>query len=168
MKQILQEQEELYFIEDSKVHGMGIFAKKDIKKGAKIIEYVGDKISKEEAEKRAERQLELSLGNKECGAVYIFELNDEFDIDGNVEWNPARYMNHSCEPNCEIEIEDDRIWIIALRDIKKGEELNYNYGYDLEDFKEHICKCGAGRCIGYIVDEDHWDKVKEIIGKQDL
>ena len=165
MKQILKEQEDLICVEDSRVHGFGIFAKKDIKKGIKIIEYVGEKIGKEEAEKRAERQLELSLGNKECGAVYIFELNDEFDIDGNVDWNTAKYINHSCEPNCEIEIEDDRIWIAALRDIKKGEELSYNYGYDLEDFKEHICKCGTEKCVGYIVDEEHWPKIKEMVGK---
>jgi SET domain-containing protein len=138
-------------LRNSKIHGIGIFARRNIPKGTKIIEYVGRLISKKESEELAEKQLEFSLSNKQKGAVYIFELNKKFDIDGNVFWNTARFINHSCSPNCETEDDDRHIWILALRDIKKGEELSYNYGYDLEDYKEHICKCGSKNCLGYII-----------------
>ena len=85
---------------------------------------------------------------------FIFGLDDEFDLDGHVEWNPARFLNHSCAPNCEAVCEEGRIWITALRDIRPGEEVTFNYGYDLEDFQEHPCHCGAPQCVHYIVAEE--------------
>jgi len=78
---------------------------------------------------------------------YIFTLDDEHDLDGNVPWNPARLLNHSCAPNCEAELDEGRIWIIALRDIRAGEELTFNYGYDLENYREHPCRCGRQRNV---------------------
>ncbi len=153
-------------IKNSGIHNKGAFAACDIPKGTKVIEYLGEKISKAEAEKRAERTLENSKKSKENGAVYIFELSKKFDIDGNVPWNPARYINHSCSPNCEAENEDEKhIWIMALRDIKKGEELTYNYGYDLDCYEDHPCKCGSENCVGYIVGEDDWPKLKKLLAK---
>ena len=147
---------------NSRIHGRGVFARKDIPTGTKIIEYVGEKITKAEAEIRADKQIELAEGNKDTGAVYIFELDKKFDIDGNVDWNPARLINHSCEPNCETEDDSGRIWIESIRDIKKGEEITYNYGYDLENWKEHPCKCRAKNCVGFIVAEKYWKKLGKL------
>ncbi len=150
----------------SKIHNNGIFAKKDIPKGARIIEYVGEKVTKAESDKRADRDLDNHSENSDNGAVYIFELNKRYDIDGNVPYNTAKYINHSCDPNCEVDIIKGHIWIIALRDIKKGEELSYNYNYDFEDYQDHPCRCGTSRCIGYIVDEDHWPKVRRSLAQK--
>ena len=70
------------------------------------------------------------------------------DIDGNVKYNTARFINHSCDPNCETDVIRGHIWVIALRDIKKGEELAYNYNYEYEDYEDHKCRCGSNRCVG--------------------
>ena len=103
--------------------------------------------------------------NQNNGAVYLFELNSRYDIDGNVSWNTAKYINHSCEPNCEVDIIEEKIWIIALRNIKKGEELSYNYEYDLDVCLDHPCKCGSKKCAGYIVAEEDWPKLRKILEK---
>ncbi|MBL6912375.1 MAG: SET domain-containing protein-lysine N-methyltransferase, partial [Puniceicoccaceae bacterium] len=97
------------------------------------------------------------------GLVYIFELDDTYDIDGRLGENPARYMNHSCDGNCEAINYDGEIWIVARKDIKKGEELVYDYGYNMEHFLDHPCLCGADNCIGYIVREDQRKKVKKLL-----
>jgi uncharacterized protein len=136
----------------SSIHGKGVYAVKDIPKGTQIIEYVGDLITKEEADEIAGSQFEKGEKGEE-GHVYIFELNKTHDIDGNVSWNTARLINHSCEPNCETEGDDEHIWIEAMRDIKEGEELSYDYCYDVDDYEEHPCKCGSEKCFGYIIDE---------------
>jgi uncharacterized protein len=148
-------------VRNSPIHGTGIFAACDISKGKKIIEYIGKKISKDEAEKIAETQFEKGEKGSE-GHVYIFEVNDDYDLDGNIPENTARFINHSCNPNCETEQDEkDKIWIIALRDIKKGEELSYNYCYDLDSYEEHPCRCGSKNCIGYIVAEKYWGKLEK-------
>lgn len=152
-------------VKKSKIHATGVFAKKGIKKGEKIIEYVGKKITKKQSELRADLQLEKHKSNKDNGAVYLFELNKRYDIDGNVSWNPAKYINHSCSPNAETDIIDNHIWIIATKDIKKGEEITYNYGYDLDDYEEHPCRCGSKNCVGYIAAEEHWPKLRRILKK---
>lgn len=153
-------------VKKSKIHLSGVFAAKNIKKGTKVIEYVGEKITKAEADRRAEKQLSKSKNHTEDGGVYIFELNKKQDIDGNVSWNPARLINHSCDPNCETEIISGHIWIMAIKDIKKGEELSYDYGYDFENWQEHPCLCGSKSCRGYIVDSKHANKLKKAIAKQ--
>ena len=153
-------------VKNSSIHNKGVFAKKDIPKGTRIIEYVGEKITKAESDRRADKVLEASKKDTTKGAVYIFELNKRYDIDGNVSWNTAGLINHSCDPNCEAEGARGHIWITAIRDIKKGEELSYNYGYDIEDFGDHPCKCGSKKCVGYILAEDQWPKLKRILAKR--
>jgi hypothetical protein len=150
---------------ESIIHGSGLFARTDIKKGTRIIEYVGEKITKKESSKRADRQLKKS-SKSDDGSVYIFEIDEKHDIDGNVDWNPARLINHSCDPNCEALDEDGRIWIESLCKIKKGAELSYNYGYDIEHFEDHPCRCGSKNCVGYIVKKDEWKKLKKLLKKQ--
>jgi len=145
-------------VEDSGIHGKGVFALKDIPKETKIIEYVGKKITKAEADKIADEQYEKGESGEE-GHVYIFELNKRYDIDGNVDWNPARLINHSCDPNCETEGDDGHIWILAMRDIKKGEELSYDYCYDIDDVEDHPCRCGAKNCCGFIIGEKYRKRV---------
>ncbi|MFQ5474637.1 MAG: SET domain-containing protein [Candidatus Nanoarchaeia archaeon] len=149
----------------SKIHNNGIFAVKDIPKGAYIIEYVGEKITKKEAEKRGQKTLEEAEKNGSKGGFYLFSLNSRYDIDGDVDWNTAKWINHSCNPNCEALDDDGHIWIVALRNIKMGEELSYDYGCDLEDYESHPCRCGSPNCVGYIVDRDLWPKLKKKLAR---
>lgn len=149
----------------SGVHGWGIFAKMDVPKDTRIIEYTGEKITKAEADRRGPKLVEYAKKHKQAGAVYIFVLNKKYDIDGHVEYNTAKYINHSCTPNCEVEIIRGRIWIIALRAIKKNEELFYNYGYDMDTYNEHPCLCKTAYCPGYITAKEHWPKLKKILTK---
>ncbi len=157
----------MWKVRNSKIHGTGIFATKDIKKNTRIIEYVGEKITRSEGDKRSEKRIKKYLDSKTTGSVYIFELNKKYDIDGSPLYNKARYINHSCEPNCEVDINDDRIWISSIKNIKKGTELSYDYGYefDKDDYKDHICKCGSNKCIGFIISSDQWDKYLRHIKK---
>ena len=147
----------------SSIHGYGIFAKTNIPKGIRVIEYIGEKITKAEAERRGPLLIEYAKKHHQQGAVYLFELNKKYDIDGHVHYNIAKFVNHSCDPNCEVDIIRGRIWVIAMRDIQKGEELFYNYGYDLESYGEHPCHCGSRRCVGHIINEEHWPTLKRIL-----
>jgi SET domain-containing protein len=133
----------------SRIDGQGLFAAIDIKKGTRIIRYIGEKIPKAESDRR------LVQGN-----VYIFDLNDRYSIDGKTLKNTARYINHSCDPNCEVEMINHTIWIVALRDIQEGEELSYNYGYDAEHYENNPCNCGAKSCCGYILARQYWGLIK--------
>jgi SET domain-containing protein len=148
-------QTELYEVRPSTIHGTGVFARADIAEGTRVIEYVGERLDKDE-----------SLRRRQDGNFFVFTVTDEFDIDGAVEWNPARFINHSCAPNCEAQEEDEHIWIIAVRDIKAGEELSFNYGYDIQDYEEHACRCGAASCLGYMVAEEHFEDVKRLETKR--
>ena len=150
----------MWKVKKSKIHGSGVFATKRIKKNTKIIEYIGEKVTKSEGDRRSEKRLKKYLNSTKDGSVYIFELNSRYDIDGSFLYNKARYINHSCDPNCEVEIFDNQIWIVALRSIKKGEELSYDYGYEFDksDFRDHTCKCGTNNCIGFIISSDQWPK----------
>tara|TARA_B110000444_G_C18773127_1_gene563572 strand:+ start:451 stop:942 length:492 start_codon:yes stop_codon:yes gene_type:complete len=152
----------MYKVKKSKVHGTGVFAIENIKKGTKIIQYIGDKITKSEGDIRSADRINKYLNKKNEGSVYIFELNQKYDIDGSPKYNKARYINHSCKPNCEVNIIKNEIWISSIKKINEGEELNYDYGYpyDEEDFEDHICKCGSKNCIGFIISKDEWKKYK--------
>ena len=149
-------------VRSSSIHQRGLFATCNIKKDEDIIQYVGEKISKEESTRRALKWEEKARETGE-GLVYIFELDDDWDLDGRLGDNPARYMNHSCDGNCEAVNAEGEIWIVARKEVKKGEELVYDYGYDMEHFLDHPCLCGADKCIGYIVREDQRKKVKKLI-----
>ena len=129
----------------SRIAGQGLFAAQNIPRGTRILPYIGEKISKAESTRR------LAKGN-----YYIFSFNERYDIDGKELRNTARYINHSCDPNCDVDQTVRAIWIVALRDIQAGEELSYNYGYDIKDYAEHPCTCGAKNCCGYILDREYW------------
>ena len=109
-------------IRDSEIHGSGAFARCNIDVEQKIIEYVGEKITKAESNRRG---LALYEESQQTGgaSVYIFDLNKKHDLDGNTPDNHARLINHSCEPNCEAINERGRIFIYSTRKIKKGEEI---------------------------------------------
>ena len=140
----------LVCLRQSAIHGVGGFAKAGIAAGTRVIEYIGEKITKAESLRRCESNNE-----------YIFSLDGAHDLDGNVTWNPARFLNHSCDPNCEAEPDGGRVWIVARRGIRAGEEITFNYGYDLEDYREHPCRCGAADCAGYIVAEEFFGHVRK-------
>ena len=153
----------MWKVKNSKVHGTGVFAVTDIKKESKIIQYIGEKVSKKEGDKRSAERIKKYLNKKNEGSVYVFELNKKYDIDGSPLYNKARYINHSCNPNCEVDIIKNEIWISAIKNIKKNTELSYDYGYpfDKDDFKDHECKCGSKKCIGYIISQDDWTKYEK-------
>ena len=142
-------QNELFEVKASLIHGTGVFARVAIAAETPILEYVGERLGKDESWRR-----------RQANNFFIFTVTDDIDIDGAVDWNPARFINHSCGPNCEARMEDERIWIFALRDIAAGEELSFNYGYDLEDYGEHPCRCGSSQCIGFMVAEEYFDEVR--------
>jgi uncharacterized protein len=141
--------EDLIDFHSSAIEGLGGFAKRDLQKLSRIIEYIGERIDKAESHRRCE-----------AGNHFIFCLDDHTDLDGKVDWNPARLLNHSCAPNCEAQLEDGHIWVVAAREIRAGEELTFNYGYDLENYRDYPCRCGAPSCVGYIVAEEFFPFVR--------
>ena len=151
-----------YRIGESQIHGRGVFAASHISKGEFIIEYLGEKITKEESTRRGLEREEYAKASGD-GAVYIFELDDKYDLDGNFEYNDARLINHACRTNCEAVLEDGKIKIYATRDIQEGEEILYNYGYALEHFMDHPCHCGFPECVGYIVAVEDRKKLRRIL-----
>ena len=138
----------LYRVKKSNIdrNGRGLYATKDIKAGARIIDYVGKIITK--------KQTEESEKFDNSKPIYLFDLNSRYDLDGNVSWNTARLINHSCLNNCDYEGKGLKLWVNANRDIKMGEELTCNYGFSYDsDYKQFPCKCGSKNCVGYIVRE---------------
>jgi SET domain-containing protein len=142
---------EWFTIRESPIQGKGAFALKDIPSGTRIIEYTGERISDEEAGNRYDDEA------MERHHTFLFDIEDGEIIDGAVGGSEAIYINHSCEPNCEPVIEDKHVWIDAIRDIKAGEELFYDYGYardeddDGSDDDMYACKCGSPKCRGTIL-----------------
>ena len=136
----------LYKIKKSNIDNKGLYASTNIKEGMKIIEYKGKIISVKETE------INPKFDNDK--AIYLFNLNKRYDLDGDFKYNTARLINHSCDPNCEVDGKGLKLWISSIKDIKKGEELSYDYGFGYdEDYKQFPCKCGAMNCCGYIVRE---------------
>lgn len=132
----------------SGIHGTGVFALRRIGKGTRIIEYTGDRVSHREADERyADRPLEDNH-------TFLFIVDRRTVIDAGVGGNEARFINHSCGPNCETAIEDRRVFIYALRDIVAGEELHYDYQIQREaedppNIEEIFgCRCGTKGCRG--------------------
>ena len=159
-------QEPLYIVKSSSIHNRGVFAARDIAKGQRIIEYRGEKITKKESERRGIAHFDAAKSTGD-GAVYLFTLNKKYDVDGSMDWNDARLINHSCKPNCEAQIIRGKIWIVALRNIKAGQELSFDYGFDLECWQDHPCLCGTDNCQGYIVGRQYWKKLRKAIAERD-
>lgn len=152
-------------VRSSSIHNRGLYARRKIEEGEYIVEYKGEKITKKESERRALAQ-EAKGRKNGSGQVYIFELNKRYDLDGNKKGNVARFANHSCEPNCEAVDDGGRIWFVALREIKSGEELTFDYGYALENALDHPCRCGSKNCVGFIVNEADRKKLKKLLRKK--
>jgi SET domain-containing protein len=119
----------------SRIHGDGVFASEAIRRGTRIIDYAGELISADESEEREDRY-------SAEGHIWVFRVNRAWSRDANVDGNIARFINHSCTPNCYFEVDGKTIWIRALRDIRRGEELTYDYK---TTGNRHIpCQCRPG------------------------
>jgi uncharacterized protein len=135
-------------VRDSKVHGRGVFATRRIAKGERIIEYLGERVSHDEADRRYEMKEEND------SHTFLFVVDSKTVIDAGVDGNDARFFNHSCDPNCESVVEKRRVFIEALRPIELGEEMTYDYQiYRDEDDPQNIdevfaCHCGFAQCRG--------------------
>jgi SET domain-containing protein len=135
----------------SSIQGTGAFASRAIKKGTRIIEYVGQRISWRTADKRYDDD---RMGRHH---TFLFTVDEKVVIDGAVQGNAARFINHSCDGNCEAIDDRKRIFIEARRNIKAGEELLYDYQYErtddhsAEDEAFYACRCGAAKCRGSIL-----------------
>ncbi len=147
--------EEYVEFRESPIHGMGAFARRRIPAGHRLIEYVGERITKAESARRCEEN-----------NPYIFTLDETWDLDGSVAWNPARHINHSCAPNCDAEDDEGRIWIVTRREIEAGEEISFNYGYDLESYQDYPCLCGDPGCVGFMVAEELFPQVRRRHGRR--
>jgi SET domain-containing protein len=136
-----------YVVRKSGIHGKGVFATAVIPQGTRIIEYKGQRISSQEADARYGP-------NEKTKIVLLFSVDESTVIDAAVRGNAARFINHSCEPNCEAVMEDGRIFIEALRQIKPGEEFFYDYDLELDarekknSTKLYPCYCGNQKCRG--------------------
>jgi len=148
----------------STVHGNGVFAVQDLAEGETLIEYKGEVINWKEALRRHPHD------PAQPNHTFYFHIDDGRVIDGNVKGNAARWINHSCEPNCEADEVDGRVYIKALRNIAAGEELNYDYGLIIDEpytpklLSEFPCWCGSENCRGTLLtpkDEDEEKKKKK-------
>jgi uncharacterized protein len=145
----------------SPIHGRGVYAVAPIRKGTRIIEYLGERISHAEADARYERK------GDDDGHTFLFIASSRTVIDAAVDGNDARFINHACSPNCETVIEGSRVYIDAIRNIKPGEELGYDYQLTWESTDDpaelalYACRCGAKRCRGTMLDADPVDKKRK-------
>jgi hypothetical protein len=139
---------DLIEVRRSGVHGLGVFAAKQIAKGTRIIEYVGERVSHDEADRRYEGK------DANDSHTFLFIVDGKTVIDAGTDGNDARFFNHSCDPNCESTVEKKRVYIEAIRDIAPGTELTYDYQiYREEGDPENIdevfkCRCGFPNCRG--------------------
>jgi hypothetical protein len=145
----------------SGIHGRGVYATRRIVRGTRIVEYGGDRISHEQADERYAAQGQAG------GHTFLFVVSDRVVIDAGVGGNAARFINHSCDPNCETVIEDERVFIEATRVIRPGEELSYEYGLtwestdDPDELANYACRCGTVRCRGTMLDTEPVDARKK-------
>jgi len=142
---------EWFELRSSRIQGRGGFAIKDIPKGTRIIEYTGEKISNAEADRRYDDE------TMRKHHTFLFILNERTCVDAAFDGNESRFINHSCDPNCDAVIEDSRIWIETIRDVEVGEELAYDYAYVLDERhspaakRRFPCHCGSPSCRGTIL-----------------
>jgi SET domain-containing protein len=135
----------------SGIHGKGVFALRPLAKGETVIEYTGEVITWREALRRHPHD------PKDPNHTFYFHIDDRHVIDANVGGNAARWINHACSPNCEADEQDGRVFIKALRSIKPGEELFYDYGLTIDERytpalkKQYPCRCGTRGCRGTLL-----------------
>jgi hypothetical protein len=138
-----------FVVRSSGIHGKGVFATTRIPAGTRLIEYKGRRLTEAQVDKR--------YANDDSPHTFLFALDDGMVIDATLGGNSARWINHSCAPNCEAVDDGDRIYIETLRAIRAGEELSYNYGIELDERhtpalkRLYQCRCGARRCKGTIL-----------------
>ncbi len=138
----------LFEVRRSSVHGMGAFALRRIRKGTRIVEYLGERVSHEEADRRCESK------DATDAHTFLFIVDSRTVIDAGVDGNEARFLNHSCNPNCESVIEKRRVYIEATRTIQPGEEMTYDYQIQREEDdppgieEVFACRCGFPQCRG--------------------
>jgi uncharacterized protein len=142
-----------YSVRNSPIHGRGVFALTPISKGTRIVEYKGELITDDEADRRYAHLHEHSPH------TMLFSLENKLVIDATRRGNSGRWVNHSCAPNCQVEEEGTKIFIDACRDIRPGEELTYDYNLQLGEphtraaQRAHACFCGTRRCRGTMLGE---------------
>jgi SET domain-containing protein len=165
IREPIQSAEPIVRVRRSKIHGRGVYATRTIRKGTRIIEYVGERLSHDAADDRyADR-------GPDDGHTFLFIVDDDTVVDAGVGGNAARYINHKCDANCEPNIEGGRIFIDAIRTIRPGEELGYDYSLtwvstdDPEELKLYDCRCGAPNCRGTMLDEESQD-LKDALKKK--
>jgi len=152
--------EPLYVVRRSRIHGSGVYAARRIRKGTRIIEYLGERITHQQADDR------YSARGQDDGHTFLFVVDDEIVIDAGVNGNDARFINHFCDPNCDTVIEDGRVFIEAVRTIQPGDELGYEYGLtwestdDPDELANYACRCGAANCRGTMLAEEPEDMKK--------
>jgi hypothetical protein len=150
----------------SGVHGKGVFALHDIAEGETLIEYVGEVISWDEAQDRHPHD------PNDPNHTFYFHVNEDKVIDALHGGNSSRWINHSCDPNCEADEENERIFIKALRNIHAGEELNYDYGLIIDEpytkklLAEYPCWCGAKHCRGTLLSPKDREDTPKIPGQK--
>lgn len=151
----------LYTVRRSQIHGNGVYAARAIPKGTRIVEYLGDRITHAQADARYEAK------GQDDGHTFLFVVSNRVVIDAGVGGNDARFINHSCDPNCETVIEGGRVYIEALRDIEPGAELGYEYGLtwettdDPDELANYACRCGAATCRRTMLDPVPLDKQRK-------
>ena len=139
---------EWFDLRPSPMHGLGAFAVRPIPAGVRLIEYAGERLTPAEADAR--------YPDDETAPYHtmLFAIDDDIVIDAAVDGNDARFINHSCDPNCDAVVDDKRIWIETIRDVEAGEELAYDYAFILEERhtpaakRRYPCRCGAATCRG--------------------
>lgn len=148
---------------NSEIHGRGVVATEPIAEGQRLVEYIGDRITMAEADRR------YPFDENKHQHTFLFSVNSRTIIDAAVGGNVARFINHSCDPNCEAVIEKGRVFIEALRDIEPGEELGYDYWFVLDEphnkanKKLYECRCGAKNCRGTMLADKR--KAREYLSK---
>ncbi len=154
-------------VRNSPIHGRGVFAARNIAADTFLIEYEGERISEKKAAKRH------GLDPENPYHTFFFSLENGKLIDGGVDGSDARWINHACEPNCEAREEKGRVYIYSLRDLQRGEELNYDYGLILDERqtkalkKAYECRCGAPTCRGTMLAKPEKKKKKKKDKKKD-
>ena len=150
----------MFEIRRSGIHGKGAYATRHIPKGTRVVEYLGERISHRQADARYDAK------GQDDGHTFLFVVSSRVVIDAGVQGNDARFINHSCDPNCDTVIENERVFIESVRDIRPGEELAYEYGLTWEttddpgELENYGCRCGAAKCRGTMLAEEPLDQLK--------